>query len=46
MGTESFDLQMWITLALVVITIFAFALERVPLEVTAATLIAVLMIYM
>ena len=35
---------MWITLTLVVITIFAFALERVPLEVTAATLIAVLMI--
>jgi len=43
-GIEAVDLQMWITLALVLITIVAFALERLPLEVTAASLIAVLMI--
>ena len=35
---------MWITLALVLITIVAFALERLPLEVTSASLIAILMI--
>lgn len=44
MEIEPADLQMWITLALVAITIVAFALERLPLEVTAASLIAVLMI--
>ena len=44
MGIEAVGLQMWITLALVLITIVAFALERLPLEVTAASLIAILMI--
>ena len=35
---------MWITLILVVITIAAFATEKFPLEVTAASLIATLLI--
>ncbi len=44
MGFETADLQMWITLALVAITIVAFAIEKFPLEVTSASLIAILMI--
>ena len=41
---ENFDLQMWITLGLVLLTIVGFATERLPIEVVSASLIALLMI--
>ena len=41
---ETPDIQMWITLALVLLTIIGFATERLPIEVVSASLIALLMI--
>ena len=38
------DLQMWITLGLVLATMVVLSLERVPLEVTGVSLIGVLMV--
>ena len=41
---ETPDIQMWITLALVLLTIIGFATELLPIEVVSASLIALLMI--
>ncbi len=39
------DIQMWVTLALVILTIGAFTLERLPLQASAAAILAILLVY-
>ena len=41
---EAINIQMWIVLALVVLTMIGFATERIPIEVVATSLIVLLMI--
>jgi di/tricarboxylate transporter len=42
---EILDIQMWATLALMLLTVIGFATERLPIEVVAASLIAFLLIF-